>query len=440
MTDSVALIVLDTLRKDFFDEYFDWLDGLQFNNALSPSHWTTPVHGALFTGAYPSETGVHAHNPTLDCPQPTLAEKLSQEGWTCRGFSANGNVASSTEFDRGFDEFTAKGYHSSADIFHWQNFLSTHADAGWFRYPLAAAACITSESDTLPSFKRGLRIKYDDYRHGGPKNLTIEEAIKYINSTTFGNQEFLFLNLMEAHDSYTPPSDYQTVKPPAVTSITALAEVLNPTGRINTQKYKKAYEDSVRYLSERYRELHTQLNEIFDYVIVTSDHGEALGTDGIYGHIPSLIPEIVRVPLTITGNNIPSKNSQASVNILDIHRTITDIAGVAPPPRGENLINASGRSTVTEAHGISNWQRESLRNHEVSADQLRLVEEIRRGISDGDHYVYESLSDGWVSTIGDGSALRAELNQFVDKLVERETDQRTVSEEVRTQLENMGYV
>jgi len=47
---SIALVVLDTLRKDSFDEHFDWLEGVRYDNAWSTSHWTHPAHGSLFTG------------------------------------------------------------------------------------------------------------------------------------------------------------------------------------------------------------------------------------------------------------------------------------------------------------------------------------------------------------------------------------------------------
>lgn len=59
---NIALIVLDTLRKDSFDEHFDWLPGRRFENAWAPSHWTVPVHASLFTGHYPSEVGVTVHH------------------------------------------------------------------------------------------------------------------------------------------------------------------------------------------------------------------------------------------------------------------------------------------------------------------------------------------------------------------------------------------
>jgi arylsulfatase A-like enzyme len=85
----VALIVLDTLRKDAFDQYLSWLPGRRFEQAWSTAKWTMPAHASLFTGKYPSEVGVNAKSEGLDCSEPVLAEVLSDVGYTTHAFSAN---------------------------------------------------------------------------------------------------------------------------------------------------------------------------------------------------------------------------------------------------------------------------------------------------------------------------------------------------------------
>lgn len=81
---NIALVVLDTLRYDSFEDYFDWLPGTRFDNAWSTSHWTVPVHASLFTGKYASEVGIYAGAQTFDCEEPLLAERLSKAGYMTR--------------------------------------------------------------------------------------------------------------------------------------------------------------------------------------------------------------------------------------------------------------------------------------------------------------------------------------------------------------------
>lgn len=437
---SVALVVLDTLRKDVFDEHFDWLSGLSFNNAYSTSHWTTPAHASMFAGAYPSELGVHAKHLTLDTPNRTIAEKLQDGGWTCRGYSANGNVSQSTHFDRGFDEFTAKGYHSEADIFDWQGFISEHSNEGWSRYIRAVFKCVTDDCDTIPSIQRGIRRKYDDLRYDGSPNLTVEDALEYVTETPFGDQEFLFLNLMEAHSGYTPPETYQTVEPPNLSSIDALEAVLsfNQTN-VDEDRFKQAYQDSVRYLSEYYQKIHDTLLEDFEYIITVSDHGEAFGEQGIYGHVPSLIPSLVKVPLVISGN-VQNEISSATVSILDVHQTIASLTGVTEAQRGQDLLLPDSQKYITESHGLSRWQKLELHNRGFTDDDFERVDCTRRGIAIDDYYGYDSISSGWNDVNGSRSDAETELNNIVSTFVEPQQDKGTTSEEVRAQLRDMGYI
>ena len=66
MTSSVALVVLDSVRTDYFEEHFDWLSGRYYTDAVSTSHWTIAAHASLFTGRYPGEVGVNMKDTGLD--------------------------------------------------------------------------------------------------------------------------------------------------------------------------------------------------------------------------------------------------------------------------------------------------------------------------------------------------------------------------------------
>ena len=102
---SVAIVVLDTLRKDTFDRYFEWVEGTVFDNAYSTSHWTVPAHASLITGKYGSEVGVHGKSRMFDYPGDTIVEKLQESGYTTvRGLRTSrstlgmGGTAVSTRF------------------------------------------------------------------------------------------------------------------------------------------------------------------------------------------------------------------------------------------------------------------------------------------------------------------------------------------------------
>jgi arylsulfatase A-like enzyme len=73
---DVVLVVIDTVRAANMSAYgyardttphFDALarDGALFLDATSPSTWSLPSHGSLFTGWFPSAHGVHGEHRLL---------------------------------------------------------------------------------------------------------------------------------------------------------------------------------------------------------------------------------------------------------------------------------------------------------------------------------------------------------------------------------------
>lgn len=103
---NVAVVVLDTMRKDTFDGNFSWLRsrGVSFDNAWSTSHWTIPAHASLFTGLYASEAGTHAKTRTLLSTESNLAGLLSEAGYLTRGLTADRTIASEWNFDAGYED------------------------------------------------------------------------------------------------------------------------------------------------------------------------------------------------------------------------------------------------------------------------------------------------------------------------------------------------
>ncbi|MFC7174338.1 sulfatase-like hydrolase/transferase [Haloplanus litoreus] len=208
----VALVVLDTLRYDAFDAHFDWLPGKRFEHAYSPSHRTPPVHAAMFCGKYASELGVYAGADALDCPEPTLAESLSAAGVRTRAFSANTYITEHFGFDRGFDEFERPWQLDSLDddVFDWQ----AHVDDSRFDPPLSylsgVAHCLVGEKRTRRSLRDA--AKRFSARQGwfGLGDDGAEECLAYLRDTEFEDDEFVFCNLMEAHEPYEPPEAYRT--------------------------------------------------------------------------------------------------------------------------------------------------------------------------------------------------------------------------------------
>jgi arylsulfatase A-like enzyme len=68
-------------------------------------------------------------------------------------------------------------------------------------------------------------------------------------------------------------------------------------------------------------------------VIVSADHGEALGEHGHAYHSTDLYNSQMRVPLVMAGPGIPPHRVFETVSLVDMVPTILDLAGFEPPAR-----------------------------------------------------------------------------------------------------------
>jgi arylsulfatase A-like enzyme len=82
-------------------------------------------------------------------------------------------------------------------------------------------------------------------------------------------------------------------------------------------------------------------------VIVTADHGEALGEHGQPFHSTDLYDSQIRVPFVIEGPGIKPQHVLETVSLTDLAPTVLELAGFVPP-RGASL---DGRSVAELATG-----------------------------------------------------------------------------------------
>ena len=434
---NIALVVLDTLRKDTFDEHFDWIPGKRFEQAYSTANWTVPAHASLFTGQYASEVGIHAKNMYCDAPEPTLAERLRNACYMTRAFSANTNVTGHFGFDRGFIDFRTPerfDHLNNDDLFDWREFSRTTGSTGAGKYIEAIRRCVADDVRTVRSLKTGFKLKLSEgtgVEFGGAR-----EAMAEVRNTEFGDREFLFMNLMEAHEPYRTPAEYATAEEPELTE--SVGDISLET--VNGERTRQAYDDCARYLSDVYRGLFDQLIADFEYVITLSDHGEMLGEGDAWGHEHGLHPELTHVPLVVSGEGLSGECAR-TVNLIDVHATVLELAGIEAGSRGGDLTGeVLGHESLTEFIGLTSWSERKLRQngHEDQVEQYDMP--LRGYASPTTYYGYET-PDGFVESGESDAAAPQErfetlLNELNIRQVERDNE---VPEEVKERLEQLGY-
>jgi arylsulfatase len=420
MNDSIAVVVLDAVRSDFFEQEFNWIPGQHYKQVYSTSHWTIPAHASLFTGLIPRETGTYAGSPSFFPPETPLAKQLQKIGYTTRLYTANIQLVQWDGWTQGFDDVVGPEVEDEEYIFDWNDAIYNSILPGPLKYPELAIRCIQSEYPTIPSLKKGFKMKF-----GETGKITTEGIFNMFRNINLTDEEFVFFNLMDVHSS----SGKNTGE--------AIAE-----GVSDADKLIQSYHNSVKVLSEDYRQLFNYLYDRFDWVITLSDHGELLGEYGLSGHGYGLYPELVQIPLVISSqDDTCSYPTDDLVSLLDIPSTIRDISAIDDYGRGESLLNTETRQKApAERLGQPHLHERMFKTHKI-LDEFERYDTPLRGLAiNNNGYAYETMSTP-ESTEEWKKDEQVEINRFFEEInvFRSKNGDMTVSSSVQKRLEELGY-
>jgi arylsulfatase A-like enzyme len=314
---DIVLVVWDTCRADRLSAYgypkdtSPWLksfaaDAVLFREAYTPSPWTPPAHGSLFTGLIPRNHGLLQGLGDRIAPGiPTLAETLRKAGYETVCFTANGFISGVTGLDAGFDRVV----------------------------PMYEAARVARANTVVDAVDAWLRERRDA-RRGVRKPL------------------FLFVNFMDLHLPRTPPPELALAMAGLAGPTPELghALMLDPAeavahvigvNRIDEGTLRAlgpVYDASAKFLDECTGRLAASLEAdgiLPDaFFAVVGDHGEHLGEHGKVSHEMSLYDPVLRIPMVVRwpGRLDGGRQESAQVRLQDLHPTILEAAGVPVPP------------------------------------------------------------------------------------------------------------
>jgi arylsulfatase A-like enzyme len=303
---DIVVFMADTFRADnmalyggdpAFTPHLDRFarESVRFRRAWSSSNWTLPTHAALFSGLYPTQTGVGRESAGLSPEADTIAERLSAAGYRT-GAVTDGMFVTSA--------------HGLSQGFGW--FDEAHLD---FEDTLEGVRRFLDADDGRPIF-----LFVHTYLTHGPYRATAEARRR--------------LGLEAAH---------REVERSAGTACQGLPSDSPPPPDV-ARACQALYRGGAADLDAGFERLRADLEErgILErgVLVFTSDHGEGFWEHGIGGHSIGLWEEMTRVPLLIGGGGLEPRDVSFSATSVDFPRTLAALAGVAPSPswQGEDLL------------------------------------------------------------------------------------------------------
>lgn len=318
----LIFITIDTLRPDFLGCYGNpWIHtpnidrlaryGNLFRKCTVPLGRTNPSIASMLTSRYPHDHSVRALWDKLPSREETLPEVLKANGFTSIFINGNALLSPRSGLTQGIDEYFGPR-------------------SGMVRF---------FEPDKTPS-KKARHARY-----GWKADRITTKAIAMIEHLKTGGRFNLWTHYMDPHWSYNPPAPWkhlytQPIKPERIRAATGLPpgtlRYQNALDRDVRKEFRKLYAGEIVYTDNQLGRLIRRLtreNVLNNAVLVlTSDHGEALGENGFYYcHGDEVYRQSIRVPLILgrmTGDDTHSGIRTRPVTSLEIAGRVLDRLGL----------------------------------------------------------------------------------------------------------------
>lgn len=317
-----------------------------FENAWAQSSWCLPNYATLLTGHRPEVHGLVANLPFRGLPdwEETVAERMRAAGYRTGAFTAGVYTFPAWGLHRGFDTYVNR-------------FSTEEMRPGRFDDLVPEIDSWIAAKSTAPFF---LYATVDDLHapyQGDASTAAFDGPA--LDSATLSVRFFRAYNgapIEPGSPLAAKLADFR--RDPR--SLPALA-----------RRYDQAVRATDRSIANFLAGLKKRGLWDRTVVVVTADHGELLGEQGLLGHTEGLYEPILRVPMFVRDPARPrsaGSRIRALVERIDLPPTVLDVAGVEDPK-----LELQGRSLrpLLSDPGAP-WRRysyaSSKRNLDVSAD------------------------------------------------------------------------
>jgi len=388
---NFLFILIDTLRADHLQCYGHFREtapnlcafadeNLLFENLFSQAPSTKPAVASLFTSLYPAQHQANRNKHLLADDLRTLAEVLSDNGYSTLAVNDNNSIKSMFNFQQGFDTWIDTG-KESAQLVNKTLFplLDPPPEAPWFAY-----------------------VHYMDPHH--PYQAP-EPYTRWFNPDYEGEEDGYIDR--RGHKELDAAIKFYADNPERLEELAAM------------------YDNEIAYVDQKIAELFSWLQERDLYedtvILIMADHGEMFLEHGYLKHSRGVYSELIHVPLIMRiPGNPGAQRFSTHVQTIDIKPTVLDILGIDAEHMmmGQSVFDLIGRP-----------------DRPILSENLRMTKSRnpQRSVILGDYKLIESLLDGRFFLFN----LRDDPGELHDLMEDQE--QRAKADELRDILERFVH-
>lgn len=475
---NVILLDIDIFRGDYVScngdnkrvtpnicKFFE--NSLIFENNISQSYWTFPSFFSTITSLYiPQHNMDHMYSDILNPNITTIGQALSQNGYSTVFVNSYEYDSIISLIKNGWD----RGYLKTTDVkkpSEWKKIVENELngkkpvfihlfESGSLHFPYSVPEG-TILNCPVPAIK------------GFP--ITEKEESEFLANylTEYYREIFLPETIRKFPDLFQSPSLYKdeimelffSQRPPIYTLGRESWDVTNEALMSKVNLSDQRHIDFIRCLYKTNLSLlDNQLGELFDYlnskgiknntiVIFSSSHGEELGERGKFSHDPSVVKEVLDVPLMIRIPKVFGRKIQTPSQNIDIPPTILELIGLPSEAQFQGkglaeLIKEPNRDgeRFAVSHTSADPDQTSIQNEEWKLKVIKsgILTDFELYNLTNDPDETKDVSDDFPEVVLDlNKILHLEVNQSIDYPPQIIDDDAKIDEKVRQELMKQGY-
>lgn len=420
-----------------------------FKKCFSHGNWTRTATTSMLSGMYPSSHGVFHWTDKLSKDAITVPELLSKSGYDTLFVGKNSQISSAIDAEYRFDETV---------IINRNNVREAVGIPGVLKYLLR-----------LRSHGGGLTTDFSRHKSSYLTNEAIKLRVNAENEPVF-----LFVHFNDTHNPYIPPLPYlkDAVESLSVSADEAISIAKDLYGK-DRRKYEvlgqdrdftdteievitSFYKASTNYVEKMVVSVVEYLtNELDAIVVVTGDHGELFGEEGLISHVITTHNAVTHVPLLVHGKTALREYS-GQIQHIDVIKTLLNEQGIDHSNlQGFDLRTQSREYSIVERgeeRSNANFRRiESVQGKEAIAGYHEghltalQTDEFKYLTSDSGESLFKLPDESQDVQDKFPDVLEAFSSRYIDYVNtyggEKTASEKSALDDKRKQhLENMGYL
>lgn len=314
---------------------------------------------------------VHAlGNPTLITPH---MDRLVHEGFVFRNAYCMGAMQPAVCMPSRTMLHSGRSLYRLADVEQRPHLGKTFAEAGYATFHIGKRG--NTPRPLHKAFSQSSYLDDQAERTGGHSGRTeVNAAIEFLDSRPADRPFFVLIEFAGPHDPRgTNPQSralYRTEEIPLPANFRPFHPFDNgemlirdetleawPRTPEAVRRHLHDYYAMITYMDEQLGRLFATLEQQQAWdntvVVLTSDHGLAIGSHGLFGK-QNLYEDGMQPPLVFRGPGIPHGETQAFAYLFDLYPTLCGLTGVAPPQ------DIDGRDLTPVIHGSAATVRDTV--------------------------------------------------------------------------------